>query len=670
MNLKQKNRNGNSDKSSGSAALFKMESQEEDVLDEKDGSENDGVPYDRGWAWVVMTACFVNYVVLACYFKSLSIFYVALLDKYQAPAAETALIFSIRDGVFSVSSLFIMNAVVGRLGIRTTALIGALLMSLSGILASMVNEMMPLICLQGSLFGLGHAMLISPGEVLIGSYFRKRRSLALPLAKCGSSVGNMLMPPLVTFFLQHYGLSGALLLTGALGLHCLPAAMLLRPVASYHRHRGKNARAISRQKHIGSGEGLEATELLVQNIENFEVEFKPCKSGAGEAMSREQDLARTFHSCQEQSERVKVSDAPASNSYCERVSISSPSLSRSLDVAESPDHLTEDSSGSIFLTVSDVTEQDHTAQTGHEHDSSSCVGHKKDSKREDKHEYEQTVAGSSTCTEKDSTSIKSEGRQETERNAAGSITCKEDDSESKTEGHNETPHPENDADEETVSETPSACRRLAACLGAVFCVLDFSLFASPLFRLLMAYFLLFPCINIMIIYLPALASEKGLTESDAALLLTIIGSLDIFSRLCCAFIANTHKVKVSTMIAVSFVILGVTAQFVRLMTSWAHLATLSVLLGMLAGVGNVLLPVLVVGFVGLDGMGKALGFVLLGCAAAAAAMFPLLGLIRDATGSYSMVYHVIGSGGIVAAGLLCCENWVRRLEHRQQDKHS
>ena len=69
-------------------------------------------------------------------------------------------------------------------------------------------------------------MLISPGEVLVGAYFKRHRSLALSLAKCGASIGNITVPPLVTFLLQEYGLAGTLLLYGGV---CLNRSVTHRP---------------------------------------------------------------------------------------------------------------------------------------------------------------------------------------------------------------------------------------------------------------------------------------------------------------------------------------------------------------------------------------------------------------------------------------------------------
>jgi cyanate permease len=56
-------------------------------------------------------------------------------------------------------------------------------------------------------------------------------------------------------------------------------------------------------------------------------------------------------------------------------------------------------------------------------------------------------------------------------------------------------------------------------LKKIFGVLDFSLFRSPLFRLLCLYFVTSPMIYIVPVYLPAMAKERGLDEDQRALLL-------------------------------------------------------------------------------------------------------------------------------------------------------
>ena len=76
-------------------------------------------------------------------------------------------------------------------------------------------------------------MLCMPTTVLLGFYFRRRRSLANSLTKCGVGVGAVAFPPIVTYLLDQYGLRGSLLLMGGVCLNSLAAASLLRPVSFY-----------------------------------------------------------------------------------------------------------------------------------------------------------------------------------------------------------------------------------------------------------------------------------------------------------------------------------------------------------------------------------------------------------------------------------------------------
>ena len=62
-----------------------------------------------------------------------------------------------------------MNVVVGRLGCRKTALIGALLLSLSSIFASVASQLTLLIFLQAALLGESRRTLLSRYEAFRSS---------------------------------------------------------------------------------------------------------------------------------------------------------------------------------------------------------------------------------------------------------------------------------------------------------------------------------------------------------------------------------------------------------------------------------------------------------------------------------------------------------------------
>ena len=66
--------------------------------------------------------------------------------------------------------------------------------------------------------------------VLVQTYFSTRRTLAMGISICGSSVGMMVCPPLVNFLMEIYGWRGCLIIQSAICLHGLPVSLLLRPL--------------------------------------------------------------------------------------------------------------------------------------------------------------------------------------------------------------------------------------------------------------------------------------------------------------------------------------------------------------------------------------------------------------------------------------------------------
>ncbi|XP_070204414.1 monocarboxylate transporter 12-like isoform X2 [Littorina saxatilis] len=466
--------------------------------------KQDGVPRDGGWGWVVVFGTFFNYVLLSGYIKSSGLFFVELLQKFHAPATQTTLLFAVRAATYSIAGFYVMNVCLDRFGARKLILIGGSLMSLSAILSSLANELASLICLQSILLAMGHAMLISPGQVLVGQYFDKRRSLALSISELGVSIGNFVIPPLISFLLQQYALSGTLLLYGGICLNSLPAAILHRPTSYFAK------RHLRQLRH------------------------------------RREDEERD---------------------------------------------------------VEDLIQKDRNPSV------------------------EETAAG---------TDDKKRGGKSKQRCSSGR----------------------------------SLVKRVIDCPKAFILLIDLSLFRSPVFCLFMLYVTVSNIVSVPVDYLPALVGQNDVTESQAAQLLSIIGGLDLLCRVACCGVTYSGMLSASTLTLVSYVILAIVMQFVGFMTSFEHFVALAVVQGLMGSVGQCLFPVLVIEFVGVERMAKCIGFSQLVAGASMAGIYPLLGYIRDITGSYTAVYHVIGAGMLLSAIFLAFERPIRRLETKQQQRYN
>lgn len=77
---------------------------------------------------------------------------------------------------------------------------------------------------------------------MIGKYFKKFRTVANGIALSGASVGTFVLPPLMEFMLQSYGLSGTYLILAGLYLTVAVSGALYRPTQFYtvNRRGGKS----------------------------------------------------------------------------------------------------------------------------------------------------------------------------------------------------------------------------------------------------------------------------------------------------------------------------------------------------------------------------------------------------------------------------------------------
>ncbi|XP_076453014.1 monocarboxylate transporter 12-B-like [Babylonia areolata] len=523
------------------------------------GGDGGGGRCDGGWGWMVAVGVFVNYVLVSGYIKSSGLIFVELMDRFHAPASRAALLFSVRYASYSIGGFITMNVLLIRFGARRLALLGGLFLALSAILSSLANNLTILIGLQGLLLGLGHSMLISPGQVLIGRYFSKWRNLALGFTECGVSVGNLAVPPLMSYFLEVYALPGTLLLYGGICLNSLVAAMLLRPVSYYSK---------------------QSLDRLEQN--------EVCPRDA----YKDEDL-----------EIVQSNDDPKQDStsgvdgdfVCdfstEKMCLNSnhPGLVVELDELD-------------YVPLSEIVPP----------------------------------------------------QNEPLENCQKTIEC-----------GRETLLGNKISLQDSMSKNQSCCDRVSK--WPVLSLLNFSVFKDSMFYVLLSFSCFSNFVNLPVDYLPALVSQHGVSESQAALLLSVIGVLDLVCRITCGVVSSSERVNVTTLVLLSYVVLAVVMQFVRYMERFEHFVVLAAVQGFLGSVGNCLFPQTVLELVGMERMAAAVGWNQLTSGALIIPVYPLLGYVQDVTGSYVIVYHLIGIGMLMSGVTLC---FVRPVRHCQRQNRN
>ncbi|XP_061433085.1 monocarboxylate transporter 3-like isoform X1 [Lethenteron reissneri] len=187
-------------------------------------------PPDGGWGWVVLGAVFLTMSLSLPVPQSLGVFFAVLQDEFDASSGATAWVPSCMTATLHAAGP-ISSALAGRIGCRSTVMLGGLLTSVGLILASLSGSIGYLYA-AAIVSGLGICLCFQPALTILGHYFLRRRSLANGVASSGTAVGICLLPLVAQALLSRYGWRGAFLIMGSLILNCCVCAALMRPVAA------------------------------------------------------------------------------------------------------------------------------------------------------------------------------------------------------------------------------------------------------------------------------------------------------------------------------------------------------------------------------------------------------------------------------------------------------
>ncbi|KAF9185226.1 hypothetical protein BGZ51_002715 [Haplosporangium sp. Z 767] len=123
---------------------------------------------------------------------------------------------------------FLAGIVADRFGFRITAVAGAIIMTVSLILASFATQLWHLYLTQGILFGIGSSLAYYPAIAAPSHYFSKKRGLATGLAVSGVGAGGLVLAPLTHSLIDKVDIFWTLRILAALCLvMCGGASMFI-----------------------------------------------------------------------------------------------------------------------------------------------------------------------------------------------------------------------------------------------------------------------------------------------------------------------------------------------------------------------------------------------------------------------------------------------------------
>ncbi|ELU07220.1 hypothetical protein CAPTEDRAFT_23618, partial [Capitella teleta] len=204
---------------------------------------------DGGWGWAVCLGCFMAMVLLDGVMMSFGVFFLELQSYFGESKGRTAFVGSALSG----SSLMMgpcVSALVNAFGMRTVAMAGAIICSVSFALSTLANSLTVLTITYSFMGGLGICMVYLPSIIAVGFYFEKKRALANGITSSGSGIGVFLFSPLCNYLQTEYGWKGALLIISGITLNCLACGALYLPVHNAKKKKKKSVKNPEDQKSL------------------------------------------------------------------------------------------------------------------------------------------------------------------------------------------------------------------------------------------------------------------------------------------------------------------------------------------------------------------------------------------------------------------------------------
>lgn len=174
------------------------------------------------YAWAVCLGGALSlFAIIGLGINIFSVYQPYIISQNGFTNAQGSLITTIRS-LFVLFAMLTVNQLCARFGLRRVMTLGMGLLALSCACFGLAGSF-PAYCAAAALTGLayGYGGMV-PLSLIIGHWFRDRRSFALGLASAGSGVSTIFAPALVTRIIETRGMRTAFLLEGcfilALGL--------------------------------------------------------------------------------------------------------------------------------------------------------------------------------------------------------------------------------------------------------------------------------------------------------------------------------------------------------------------------------------------------------------------------------------------------------------------
>ncbi|XP_055629324.1 uncharacterized protein LOC129770483 [Toxorhynchites rutilus septentrionalis] len=186
-------------------------------------------PPDGGWGWMIVFAYGMANIMIIPVLQSFALIFKDTFKQIHISATDASLIINLASAVGMTFGLF-NGPLLRTFGFRKVATLGGTMFSLGLMLTSNAETFVHFIVTYSIIASLGMGFCNSSFSLALNTYFVTRRNKAAGLAMTITGLGPILLPQLVSILIALYGPRYCLLIIGALATHIIAASLLLQPV--------------------------------------------------------------------------------------------------------------------------------------------------------------------------------------------------------------------------------------------------------------------------------------------------------------------------------------------------------------------------------------------------------------------------------------------------------
>lgn len=198
-------------------------------------------------------------------------------------------------------------------------------------------------------------------------------------------------------------------------------------------------------------------------------------------------------------------------------------------------------------------------------------------------------------------------------------------------------------------------------------ILDFSYFLDSQFLLFaISNFILYTWYDVVYVYLPDFALENKVSDTDASMLISLIGIVNMFGEIVLGWAGDREEINANIVYAICMGLCGVSVLLIPFFTTYTWMSILSGAFGLFIAANYSLTSIILVNLVDLDRFTNAYGLLLLVQGIANLVGPPIAGMASDITGNYDLSFFLAGGFIILSGALLMILPILKRYKKFQR----